>query len=71
MGVVSFNLGLLTPPLAETEENWEGFPVMVRVLDRGNLNSRASDVGGVEIYAASVVASDPFELTRQLRQHLE
>ena len=43
----------------------------MRVVDRGNLNSRASDVGGVEIYAASVVASDPIELARQLRQHLD
>ena len=71
LGVVSFNLGLITPPLAETEENWEGFPVMVRVVDRGNPNSRASDVGGVEIYAASVVSSDPFELARQLKQYFD
>jgi len=71
MSVVSFNLGLITPPLAETEENWEGFPVMVRVVDRGNPNSRASDVGSVEIYAASVVSSDPIELARQLRQYLD
>jgi len=71
IGIVAFNLGLITPPLAETEESWEGFPVMVRVVDRGNLNSRASDVGGVEIYAASVVASDPLELAQQLRQHLD
>ena len=71
IGVASFNLGLITPPLAETEESWEGFPVMVRVLDRGSLNSRASDVGGVEIYAASVVASDPIELARQLHQCLD
>ena len=71
IGVVSFNLGLITPPLAETEESWDGFPAMVRVLDRGNPNSRASDVGGVEIYAASVVSSDPIELARQLRQQLD
>ena len=71
MSVVSFNLGLITPPLAETEESWDGFPVMVRVVDRGNPNSRASDVGGVEIYAASVVSSDPIELARQLRQYLD
>lgn len=71
LGVVAFNLGLTTLPLAETEENWEGFPVMAKVLDRGNPNIRASDVGGVEIYAASVVASDPFALARQLRQYLD
>jgi len=71
LGVVSFNLGLITPPLAETEESWEGFPVMVGVVDRGNPNSRASDVGSVEIYATSVVSSDPFELARQLKQYLD
>jgi hypothetical protein len=71
LGVVSFNLGFIMPPLAETDESWEGFPVMVGVVDRGNPNSRASDVGGVEIYAASVVSSDPFELARQLKQYFD
>jgi len=71
VGVTSFNLGLVTPPLAETDENWEGFPVMVRVVDRGAPDSQASDVGGIEIYASSVVSSDPIELARQLRQCLD
>ena len=71
MGVTSFNLGMVTPPLGETEESWEGFPVIVWVIDRGDPNSRASDVGSMEIYASSVVSSDPFELARQLRQCLD
>ena len=71
MGVTSFNLGMVTPPLGETEESWEGFPVIAWVIDRGDPNSRASDVGGMEIYASSVVSSDPFELARQLRQCLD
>jgi len=70
MNVTTFNLGLVTPPLAKTEEDWEGFPVMARLVARGDLNSQASDVGGMEIYASSVVASDPFELARQLRECL-
>ena len=70
LGITSFNLSLVTPPLSETEESWEGFPVMVRVVDRGNPNSRTSDIGSMEIYAASVASSDPLELARQLRQHL-
>ena len=70
LGVSSFNLSLVTPPLAETAESWEGFPAMVRLVDRGNPDSRASDVGGMEIYGASVVASDPLELARQLGQCL-
>jgi len=70
MGVTSFNLGLVTPPLAETDEDWEGFPVMVRLLDRGNLQYRSSDIGGMEIYGASAVSSDPFQLAGELREYL-
>lgn len=71
LGVTSFNLGLVTPPLAETEERWEGFPVIARVVDRGDPNSQASDIGGIEIYASNVVSSDPFKLARQLRRCLD
>lgn len=71
LGVSSFNLGLVTPPLAETEESWEGFPVIAWLVDRGDPGSQASDVGGMEIYASSVVSSDPFELARELREYLE
>ncbi len=70
LGVTSFNLSLVTPPLAETEESWEDFPVMVRLVDRGNPSHRVSDVGGMEIYAASVVSSDPFQVARELREYL-
>ncbi len=71
MNITSFNLGLATPPLAETEESWEGFPVIVWLVDRGDPNCRASDIGGMELYASSVVSSDPFELARQLGQSLD
>jgi hypothetical protein len=70
LGITSFNLSLVTPPLAATEESWQDFPAMVRVVDRGNPNHRASDVGGMEVYAASVVSSDPIELTRTLAKCL-
>ncbi len=71
VGVTSFNLSLVTPPLAETEESWEDFPVIVRLVDRGDPSDHTSDVGGMEIYAASVVSSDPFYLARELRKHLK
>ena len=71
LGISSFNLSLVTPPLSATEESWEEFPVIVRIVDRGNLHNRDSDIGGLEIYASSVVAGDPFELTRQAKQYLE
>jgi hypothetical protein len=70
LGVQSFNLALFQRPLdvAETThpidgkgwEDWDGFPAVVRIVDRGDLAVRAADVGCMELYASSVVSSDPF-----------
>jgi hypothetical protein len=70
LGVSSFNLVIYTPPWSSTPENWEGFPVVVRIVDRGDPSSRTGDIGAMELYAASVVSSDPFALARQLRQSM-
>jgi len=68
LGVTSFNLVMYTPPWAGTPENWEGFPVVVRIVDRGDPSARTADMGAMELYAASVVSSDPFALARALRE---
>jgi hypothetical protein len=70
LGVTSFNLVMYTPPWGGTPENWEGFPVMVRIVDRGDPSARTVDFGAMELYAASVVSSDPFALARSLREHM-
>ncbi len=70
MGVSSFNLALSTPPFGEVEESWEGFPVLVRLVDRGDPRVLASDIGTMELYASSVISSDPFEVIRLLKQSL-
>jgi hypothetical protein len=67
LGVQSFNVALYQPPLAETVENWDGFPFVFRILDRGNLGHLTSDVGAMEFFAQSVVATDPFRLVSSLR----
>lgn len=67
MGVRSFNLAVYVPPIAEVEEDWEGFPVVVRLVDRGDLESRTADVGAMELYAASVISSDPFRVVEFLK----
>ena len=67
LGVRSFNVGIALPPMAAVEEPWDGFPVMIRIVDRGNLDNRTSDVGGMELFAESVVASDPFAVAAELR----
>jgi hypothetical protein len=71
LGVSSYNLVMYTPPWSQTPENWEGFPVMVRIVDRGDPSSRTADFGAMELYAASVVSSDPFALSRMLREHMQ
>lgn len=67
LGVKSFNVALYQPPLAETGEDWDGFPFIFRILDRGSLSHPTSDVGAMEFFAQSVVATDPFRLVRALR----
>ena len=70
LGVGSFNLALATPPLAATGEKWCDFPVIAWLVDRGIPDSLSSDVGGMEIYASSVVSSDPLKLARRLHGYL-
>jgi hypothetical protein len=70
LGVASFNLALYLPPIAPTDEDWLGFPAIVHIVDRGDLSGRTSDIGAMELYAASVIAGDPLQLARLLRDTL-
>jgi hypothetical protein len=70
MGVTSFNVAVYMPPIAETEEYWGGFPVVIRTVDRGDPMTRAADIGAMELYAASVLSSDPFHLIECLKGHM-
>jgi hypothetical protein len=66
LGVASFNLALYVGP-----SSWRGFPAIVRIVDRGDPGSRTSDIGGMELFAAGVVAGDPFQLSQALRERLD
>jgi hypothetical protein len=67
LGVQAFNVAFYMPPLAPTGEDWSGFPTVVHLVDRGSPANRTSDIGAMELYAASVVASDPFRVAEALR----
>jgi hypothetical protein len=74
LGVRSFNLALICSPSAVFDEidekemkKWDGFPIMVRIVDRGDLNNRTTDFGAMELYAASVISSDPYVVSRELK----
>jgi hypothetical protein len=68
LGVSTFNAAFYLPPLALGKEDWSSFPVMVRLVDRGDPSNRTSDIGAMELYAAPVVASDPFRVAEALRE---
>jgi hypothetical protein len=72
-GVRAFNLALHRPPIdpaVAARDGWETLPPVVHLVDRGDPDSRSSDIGAMELYGASVVGGDPFELADQLRADL-
>ncbi|MBI2773237.1 MAG: hypothetical protein HYX56_01915 [Chloroflexi bacterium] len=68
MGVLAFNMALYVPPLVPDGEEWRRFPPVARLVDRGDPANRTSDIGAMELYAASVIASDPFAVADALRR---
>jgi hypothetical protein len=68
MGVQAFNVAVFGPTLGDVDERWAGFPLVARLVDRGDPNSDASDVAAMELFGSSVIASDPFEVARTLRE---
>jgi len=74
LGVVAHNMALYLPPLApdgedppDHAEDWQSFPPHARLVDRGDPANRTSDIGAMELYAASVIASDPFRVADTIR----
>jgi hypothetical protein len=67
LGVSSFNLVIYLPPLSKTKETWSHIPYLVRIVDRGNLSNKTSDIGSMELYAQSVVESNPYNVIEALR----
>lgn len=67
MGVLAHNMALYLPPLSPDGADWRRFRPVARLVDRGDPGSRTSDIGSMELYAASVIASDPFRVADALR----
>lgn len=66
LGVDSFNVAMILPPL-----KGKGLPAIARVVDRGDLNARTTDIGIMELYMGqSVISSDPVKLWAKLRRSL-
>ncbi|MDQ6857882.1 MAG: hypothetical protein M3Z65_02685 [Chloroflexota bacterium] len=69
-GVVAHDLALYLPPLAADGSDWERFPPLARLVDRGDPGNRTCDIGSMELYAASVIASDPFVVAASLQPNV-
>ena len=67
MGVTAFNLVICCPPLGETSQAWYGFPVIARLVDRGQPDAVVSDVGAMELCGSGSIHADPFYVTDVLR----
>ena len=67
MGVRAFNVAVYGPPLGG-DPAWDGFPVLARFVDRGAPLSPTSDIAALELFASSVISTDPFALAASLRQ---
>jgi hypothetical protein len=72
VGVTSFNLALHRPPIFDRlpGDGWDELGPMVHLVDRGREGAHSSDIGAMELFAASVVSADPFGLAAQLRAAL-
>jgi hypothetical protein len=68
--VTSFNVGIAAPPLGKNVKGWEHFPVVARIVDRGYPWDGSSDFGTMELYAASIISSDPFRVAAVLTDFL-
>lgn len=66
LGAQSFNMALLWRPIDSTPEDWSGFPVIARMIDRGPLHSKLSDIGAMELFGSSVISGDPFRVADAL-----
>ncbi len=68
LDVTSFNLAVCMRPIDSVPEDWQGFPVIVRVVDRGDPDVQASDMGAMDLYGSSVISSNPFKVAAALAE---
>jgi len=70
LGVASFNLSIILPPMTNTTEVWSHMPIIVRIVDRGNLSAKTADIGAMELYAQSVIGTNPYLVYEKLHKAL-
>ncbi len=57
----TFDAAVLMPPLfGPRTEDWDRFPFIARIVDRGRPDALSSDIGALDLFAQNVIIHDPF-----------
>ncbi|MBE2899626.1 hypothetical protein DNK57_02115 [Methanothermobacter thermautotrophicus] len=64
-GVCSFNLSI--HPFNQDMN----IPGIIRIVDRGSITSKSSDIGGMELFGSSVIGSDPYMIFDKIKGVLD
>lgn len=71
LGAVSFNVGAYVPPIVPVPgEDWGEFPVILRLVDRGDPMARSNDFGALNMFAATAIINDPFQVAAGFQNYL-
>ncbi len=73
-GTRAFTASVVMPPInadgaAERPDDpdWQGFPFIARIVDRGRANAASSDIGSLDLFGASVISHDPYVAAAAMR----
>jgi len=69
LGVENFNLAVNCPQI-NIDDTYESsdFPYLIKIVDRGPLQSKTTDIGGMELYGSSVASNDPYHIMGSLKR---
>ena len=67
LGVQSFNMSISCPSIKGDDGD---IPYIIQIVDRGDLSKSTADISGMELYGSTVVADDPFNTIKSLRECL-
>ncbi len=70
VGASAFNVAAYLPPIGPTTEDWGDFPVIIRLVDRGDPLARSTDVGALNLFAANPIINDPFAVAQGFQKSL-
>ncbi len=66
LGVKSFNMSISCPSINDGND----IPYIIQMVDRGDIFKSTADIGGMELFGSTVVADDPYNVIKSLKDCL-